>query len=118
MKQTIIVSITLLLSLMQANATADIERVSGASLKSICSSFQDIPVNTSDGMCIGYVVGVMSVMDYINALCLPDESTHAQATLVVQKYLADNPGKLHLDAEQLVIDALLEAFPCTANSME
>jgi hypothetical protein len=104
--------------LMQANVAAEIESVSGAGLKTICKSFQHIPENTADGMCIGYVVGVLSMMDYIDVLCLPGESTHAQATLVVQKYLYDNPGKLHLDAEHLVIDALQEAFPCASDSME
>ena len=119
MIQTIITRMTLLLAcLMQANVAAEIESVSGAGLKMICKSFQDIPANTADGMCTGYVVGVMSVMDFINVLCLPDESTHAQATLVVRKYLSDNPEKLHLNAEQLVIDALQEAFPCTSHTME
>jgi hypothetical protein len=63
-------------------------------------------------MCVGYVVGIMSVLEYINVLCMPLESTHAQATLVVQKYLSDHPEKLHLNAEELVFDALQEVFPC------
>ena len=101
-----------------SNVSAEFESVSGASLKRICSSFLDIPANMSDGMCVGYVVGIMSVMDYINVLCLPAESTHAQATLVVQKFLYDHPEKLHLNAEELAIDALHEAFPCTGRSTE
>jgi len=119
MKQTIILGTTLLLnSLVYSNVAAGFEGVSGADLKKICVSYVDIPSNTSDGMCIGYVVGVMSVMEYINVLCLPVESTHAQATLVVQKYLSDHPEKLHLNAEELVIDALQEAFPCTDTPRE
>ena len=98
---------------MCSNLAAEFEHVSGANLKMVCESYLDIPSGTSDGMCIGYVVGIMSVMEYINILCMPVNSTHAQATLVVQKYLADHPGKLHLNAEELVIDALQEAFPCT-----
>lgn len=119
MKHTIIASMTLLLaSLVPTGVAAENESFSGASLKVICKSFQHIPASTSDGMCIGFVVGVLSVMNYINALCLPAKSTHAQATLVVQKYLSDNPEKLHLDAEQLVIDALQDAFPCTGEVLE
>lgn len=117
MKQTIIFGATLLLNaLMYNNAAAAFEGVSGASLKKICTSYVDMPSNTSDGMCIGYVVGVMSVMEYINVLCLPAEATHSQATLVVQKYLSDHPERLHLNAEELVIDALQEAFPCINTS--
>lgn len=117
MKQTItVVSALLLNTIIFSNSAAEFEGVSGAGLKKICSSYVDIPSNTSDGMCIGYVVGVMSVMDYINALCLPFNSTHAQATLVVQKYLSDHPERLHLNANELVIDALQEAFPCTGTA--
>jgi hypothetical protein len=114
MKQTVIAGTVLLLgSLVSSNVAAAFEDVTGANLKKICTSYVDIPSNTSDGMCIGYVVGVMSVMEYINVLCLPDKSTHAQAALVVQKYLSDHPEKLHENAEELVIESLQEAFPCT-----
>lgn len=114
MKQTKIVGATLLLSsLVYSNVSTAFESVSGADLKKICSSYVDVPSNPSDGMCIGYVVGAMSVMEYINVLCLPAGSSHAQAALVVQKYLSDHPEKLHLNAEVLAIDALQEAFPCT-----
>lgn len=119
MKQTIIVAATLLLGgLLSSHVAAQLEGVSGASLKKICTSYVDIPSNTSDGMCIGYVTGIMSVMEYISVSCLPAESTHAQATLVVQKYLSEHPEKLHLNAEELVIDALQEAFPCKSITRE
>jgi hypothetical protein len=101
-----------------SNVTAEPAGISGAYLKNICESYTEMPANTSDGMCIGYVVGVISVMKYINVLCLPDKSTHSQATLVVKKYLSDHPEKLHLNAEELVFAAILEAFPCTDTSMQ
>ncbi len=103
---------------MTSHVAAEFEGLSGASLKNICASYVDIPSNAGDGMCIGYVTGVMSVMEYINVLCLPVNATHSQATLVVQKYLSDHPEKLHLNAEGLVIDALQEAFPCNNMPME
>jgi len=113
MKHTIIPGATLLLCiLISGNVAAEFEGVSGADLKKICRSYVDVPSDISDGMCIGYVTGVMSVMEYINVMCLPVDSTHSQATLVVQKYLSDHPEKLHLNAEELVINALQEAFPC------
>jgi hypothetical protein len=114
MKKTRIITTAILLgTVISSNASANFDNVSGASLKRICTSFLDVPANMSDGMCIGYVVGIMSVMDYMNVLCMPEKSSHAQATLVVQKYLSDHPEKLHANAEELVFDALHEAFPCT-----
>ena len=59
------------------------------------------------------MVGVMSVVEYTNYFCLPNKSTHSQATLVVKKYLSEHSEKLHLDADGLVLEALIEAFPCS-----
>jgi|GEM_PF-1513321 len=106
-------AVAFLSTAMCSDVSAEFESISGASLKMICGSFLDIPSDTSDGMCVGYVVGIMSVLEYIDVLCMPQKSTHAQATLVVQKYLSEHPEKLHLNAEELVFDALQEAFPCT-----
>lgn len=106
-------SVLLLGAALYSNTVAGMEDVSGAFLKKACASYTDRPSSTLEGMCIGYVVGVASVMEFINTLCLPDKSTHAQAVLVVQKYLYDHPEKLHLNADELVFDALQEGFPCT-----
>jgi hypothetical protein len=103
---------------LYSHVVAETAAPDGAFLKKICASYVDRPANTSEGMCIGYVVGVMSVLEYIDVLCRPEKSTHAQATLVVQKYLSDHPEKLHLNADELVLDALQEAFPCTDTSAD
>ena len=113
MKQTTIIGAAALLStVMCSNVAAEREDVSGALLNNICTSYVDRPASTLDGMCIGYVVGVMSVAEYTNYFCRPLKSTHSQATLIVKKYLSEHPEKLHLDADGLVLDALIEAFPC------
>jgi hypothetical protein len=95
-----------------STVTAEAQDVSGALLKKLCASYLDRPASTFDGMCIGYVVGVMSVVEYTNYFCRPVKSTHTQVTLVVKKYLSEHPEKLHLDADGLVLEALIEAFPC------
>ena len=102
----------LLGTVMCGNVAAEREGVSGALLKKLCTSYVDRPASTLDGMCIGYVVGVMSVVEYTNYFCRPVKTTHSQATLVVKKYLTGHPEKLHLDADGLVLEALIEAFPC------
>ena len=109
---TIIGAAALLGTVMCSNVAAEMEDVSGALLKKICTSYSDRPASTLDGMCIGYVVGVMSVVEYTNYFCRPMKSTHSQAILVVKKYLFEHPEKLHLDADGLVLEALIEAFPC------
>jgi len=111
-RTTIIGAVVLLSTVICSNVAAEMEDVSGALLKKICTSYVDRPASTYDGMCIGYVVGVMSVVEYTNYFCRPIKSTHSQVTLVVKKYLSEHPEKLHLDADGLVLDALIEAFPC------
>jgi hypothetical protein len=119
MKQkTIIGAIALLSSMMSSNVAAEMEAVSGALLKNMCTSYVDRPASALDGMCLGYVVGVMSVLEYANYFCNPVKSTHSQVTLVVKKYLSEHPEKLHLDADGLVLEALIEAFPCHKSHME
>ena len=107
-----IAAAAILSSVLCSNAAAEMDGVSGELLKNICASYIDWPANAADGICVGYVVGVMSFMEYIGVLCLPGNSTHSQAALVVQKYLSDHPEKLHLKANELVFDAIEEAFPC------
>jgi hypothetical protein len=114
MKRTTIIGAAVLPGMMMCSSVAaTMENVSGALLKKICTSYIDRPASASDGMCIGYVVGVMSVVVYTNYFCLPGKSTHSQATLIVKKYLSGHPEKLHLDADGLVLEALIEAFPCS-----
>ena len=119
MKRTRIIGAAVLLGAATcSNSVAGMAAVSGDFLKKACASYVDTPTSTFDGMCIGYVVGVASVMEFVNALCLPARSTHAQAVLVVQKYLYEHPEKLHLNADELVFDALQQAFPCAAAPAE
>ena len=112
MKRTTIIGAAALSTVMCSNVAAEMEDVSGALLKKICTSYVDRPASTLDGMCIGYVVGVMTVVEYTNYFCRPIKSTHSQVTLVVKKYLSEHPEKLHLDADGLVLEALIEVFPC------
>lgn len=45
-------------------------------------------------------------------VCLPETVKSAQMIDVVLDYLLRNPAKRHQDAGFLVLDAMLEAFPC------
>ena len=119
MKRTITTATAALLNIILCSPVlAEVEDVSGELLKKLCTSYDDRPANTLDGMCIGYVVGVTSVVEYTNYFCRPARSTHSQITLVVKKYLSEHPEKLHLDADGLVLEALMEAFPCTDSSSD
>jgi hypothetical protein len=62
-----------------------------------------------------YVAGVLDAL-MLNAsnapVCIPAESTLAQARDVVCKYLRDNPAKRHYNTASSVWSAQSQAWPC------
>jgi Rap1a immunity proteins len=72
------------------------------------------------GYCGGYVTGIVDTIEAMqrsgllpkDALCIPEGATKGQLADTVQKYLADNPLRRHLDAGSLVPEALKHGFPC------
>jgi hypothetical protein len=67
------------------------------------------------GVCMGTVGAlVFFSQDLFPAyrFCPPNGGTYGQALRVVVAYMQRNPGRLHLDFQLLVIEALREAWPC------
>lgn len=70
--------------------------------------------------CLGYIA---SASDTHNTwaeqgvaprrICTSIDVTQGQLRLIVVKYLEADPAELHLTASSLVLNALIEAFPCT-----
>ena len=46
------------------------------------------------------------------SICPPDKSTNKQMSLIVEKYLKENPSELHKPVEVIAVYALLEAYSC------
>ena len=72
------------------------------------------------GYCLGYIASAhdthitwVALGDLPRQICTPIEVTREQLRLVVVKYLEANPAELHKSADSMVINALIEAFPCT-----
>jgi len=73
--------------------------------------------------CMGYIAGVMDAAVFMHTMsdekntvwrwCGPaDGIAGGQAARIVVKWLKNNPEKLHLRGDTLIIAALHEAFPC------
>ena len=71
--------------------------------------------NTKDiyleGIYSGYLMGIADTTNSIS-WCTPYNVKTGQLFKIVSKYLHNNPEKLHLYADDLVKQALKEAFPC------
>jgi hypothetical protein len=91
--------------------------VSGNYLYSLCTG-------TNYNECLGYVEGTMDAealrptfspeVDVIRRWCEPSGITDRQAVDVVVLYLRSHPESRHLDATELIGDALSGAWPCPA----
>ena len=74
----------------------------------------------AEGYCWGYVIGLADRSISAENIerksdpspCISAGATVRQMVRVTVKYLRENPGKLHLDAAQLVWKGLARAFPC------
>jgi hypothetical protein len=77
-----------------------------------------------DATCLGWVEGfadgflvygeLLSVPRKDRMACVPRGVTTIQIVRVIQKYLADNPGKAHRPTRYIASIALAGAFPCRA----
>jgi hypothetical protein len=71
-----------------------------------------IPNLISLGWCTGYITGVGEAMAE-PGICIPPEVVAGQVKSVVTKWLKDHPESLHLGADECVIQALRQGFPCS-----
>jgi hypothetical protein len=62
----------------------------------------------------GFGIGVMfsHTNQHKLEVCLPDNFSGEEATLIVEKFMRDHPQSLHNDASVLTFLALWTAFPC------
>lgn len=92
-----------------------------AEKKTSVLEMQDVAV------CLGYVRGVTDGISnevaYASAItnqeppspfCLPEKSTNGQLVRIVLKYIGNHPEEAHETTTLLIIAALKDAFPCTA----
>jgi hypothetical protein len=73
----------------------------------------DIPADV--GMCLGFIMAVDEIHnlpEMPTIYCRAKGVTVGQQKLIVEKYLRENPDKLHLPFARLALDALQKAFPC------
>jgi hypothetical protein len=103
--------IGMLLLLTQATAppAPPIEpQQTGGWLSSACEE----AVATSGSTCLTYVTGVFDTLQLLQAVCVPSGVSNDHAARVVQKFLRDNPQRLHEHRVALTVEALLQAFQC------
>jgi hypothetical protein len=110
----------------------DISR-SGREFSEVCSSLgreggidsegnRDAARLSRDAACLGWVAGfadgflvhdeLLGVPRRDRLACVPNGESAIQIVLVIKKYLADNPEKVHRATRYIASLALAKAFPC------
>ena len=86
---------------------------SGTDLVAQCGNVQD---QFSTGSCMGYVVAAAEIADSGRLKgyhsCIPKNVSKGQLQDVVNKYLAKHKDQLDYIGYQIVVVALVEAYPC------
>ncbi len=114
---------TLYLSLIAKGQSQDGKFLTGLKLHEYCAFVGSDQAKLSEeeysheNICLFYVSGVLDgyqIGDNATKICIPDEASLGELSLVVSKYLNQHPETLHNSPQYLVIDALHTAFPCKA----
>ncbi len=96
---------------------------SGNTFLALCENAEDLNDATitplKRGICLGYVNGVCDGIVLAQSFptahpdyCLPTSSDNAQVFDTVVKFIKEHPEVRHWQTRELVIRALMEAFPC------
>jgi hypothetical protein len=103
-------------------AVAIISLLAGPAWATTCQTIVDVCKTQSGwdgGFCTGYAAGVWHGTSVIlqgkappYGYCVPAEATNGQIRAVLGKWLENHPEKYHLPANECVVMALSEAFPC------
>ena len=99
---------------------------SGNSFMSECGGALDSQhISAAGAMCLTYVIGLHDGIGMFadkggpaEVYCQPDGVTAGQALRLLAKYIKDHPEKSHHATRDLMLAALVEAFPCPMSPPE
>lgn len=92
--------------------TVEAASLTGNKLLQMCASPSG---SVGDIACDHFIEGFAAGVDYLagdKVICFPNGVTVNQGRLVVEKFMRENPEKLHTQAALLVGAAFRRAFPC------
>lgn len=70
---------------------------------------------SAKGFANGYISGVANALDDV-LFCLPNGVTVGQLVDVTSRYLRNNPAQRHKGASLLIVNALVQVWPCKRNN--
>ena len=92
--------------------------MTGNELKTNCQNYSDSSTDFRSGVCAGFILGSLESTSIWTSIasqipyCIPENATNGQLIAVVRKYLDTNLEVLHQTGTTLIIDAMMNAFPC------
>jgi hypothetical protein len=98
-------------------ATAQSDASSANSIAPGCRAFlaRDVSSNLmAEGYCLGMVEAYLTMPPGTGGWCLPKGVTIGQGIRVVVSFIDRNPARTHEKFQNLVLEALHDAWPCPA----
>ncbi len=109
--RTALVAAAMLVAATPSNAKVGFTTFSGADLARICSAKDSY----SQGVCAGYINGVVDMGEREGYVCLTHGSDGATVDTIrdiVVSWLINNKDKLFFNAYSIAIKAVQDDFPC------
>jgi len=64
------------------------------------------------GTCFGYITGVADALVPAGLYCVPAQVDSGQVLDIAKLYIQNHADKQYMSAPKLIVDALVEKFPC------
>tara|TARA_R110000796_G_scaffold155869_1_gene272437 strand:+ start:341 stop:706 length:366 start_codon:yes stop_codon:yes gene_type:complete len=103
--------------------TSNVHAIAGGQLLGWClTPNSDEFASSAQAVCVGFITGVGNAHNVMIAnkmieplYCITEPLTNAEIVGVAADFFKRNPSKMHLDAAELTLAALIEAYPNTAS---
>ena len=100
---------TICFGLMLASGSVSAQLWDGNDFTKTCTHEPDDYAAT---ICSGFVIGLAQAGVSNRIFCTPGNVTNGQTFAIASKYIKDHPEKHHIAASDLVVESLIQSFPC------
>ncbi len=100
---------TLCFGLILAGGSASAQVWTGNDFTKTCTQEPD---EYATSICSSLITGIAQAGVSNRIVCMPENATVGETLAIGTNYIKEHPEKRHIAASELILTALIEAFPC------